>query len=79
MELHEVVHARRHLASELEQVVSHAVVTPLLVKIGHHCEVADEVRWHRRLPKPFAPLRERHVAIADRPAERLGKDARVVV
>ena len=53
MELHEVVHARRHLASELEQVVSHAVVTPLLVKIGHHREVVDEVRWHPRLPKPF--------------------------
>jgi hypothetical protein len=59
MELHEVVHARRHLASELEQVVSHAVVTPLLVKIGHHREVVDEVRWHPRLPKPFAPLNER--------------------
>jgi transposase-like protein len=27
MELHEVVHDRRHLASELEKVVSHAVVT----------------------------------------------------
>ncbi len=31
MEFHEVVHARRHLASELEKVVSHAVVTPLRV------------------------------------------------
>src|SRR5512147_1447130 len=79
MELDEVVHARRRLASELEEVVSHAVVTPLLVELGRHCEVVDEVRWRSRLPKPFAPLGEGHVAIADRPAERLGKHARVVV
>jgi hypothetical protein len=35
MELHKVMHTRRFLASELEKVVSHAVVTPLRVEVGH--------------------------------------------
>ena len=44
VKLDEVVHARRHLARELEEIVSHAVVTPLLVELGHRCEVVDEMR-----------------------------------
>ena len=38
-----------------------------------------EVRRHARPQKLFAPARERHVAIADRPAQRLGQHARVVL
>jgi hypothetical protein len=49
------------------------------VEFGHHREVVDDVRWHPGLTKPINPPGERHVTIADGPAERLGKGARVVV
>ena len=79
MELHEVCHARRRLAGELAVVLAHPVIAPLLVKLGHHREVVDGVLRQARRPKFFAQLGNWRVAIADRPAERLGKDARVVV
>src|SRR6187551_3489147 len=75
MELDEVVNARWCPARKLEQIVRHAVVAPLRVKIGHGSKVADEVRWHAKLTKLIAPLGERHVAIVDCPAKCLGKDA----
>lgn len=79
VQFHEVVQARRHLASGLEQVIRHAVILPLFVKFGHHCEVVDEVRWHAKLTKRISLLRERHVTIVDRSSKCLGKDVRVVV
>src|SRR5215813_14281892 len=51
----------------------------LLVEFGHHREVVDDMLRQARRPKFFAPLGSWRVAIADRPAERLGEDARVVV
>jgi hypothetical protein len=36
VQLDEVVHADRLLAGELEKIVRHAVVAPLLVEFGHH-------------------------------------------
>src|SRR5215471_7857727 len=39
----------------------------------------DDVLRKPRLPKALAPRREWDVAISDRPAERLGEDARIVV
>src|ERR1700674_483521 len=79
MELHEVAHVRRCFAGELAQGVRHAVVTPLPGQLGHGREAADDVLRIPRLPKDFAPRRERDVAIPDGPAERLGEDARIVV
>ncbi|BAZ21448.1 hypothetical protein NIES4073_23260 [Kalymmatonema gypsitolerans NIES-4073] len=79
VQFHEVVHARRRLAGELEQVIRHAVIPPLRVKFGHHREVVEEVRWHPKLTKRISPPGERHVTIADGSAECLGKDARIVV
>ena len=79
MEFHEVVHVRRYFAGELAHGVGHAVVTPLLVQLGHGREMVDEVLRKSRLPKAIAPRRERDVAISDGPAERLGEDARIVV
>ena len=74
MELHEVAHVRRRFAGELAHGVRHAVVTPLPGQLGHGREMADDVLRKPRLPKAFAPRRERHVAISDGPAERLGED-----
>jgi NAD(P)H-binding len=79
MEFHEVGHARRRLAGEPEVVRAHPVIASLLVELGHHREVVDDVLRQARRPKLFAPLGSRRVAIADRPAERLGEDARIVV
>ena len=72
MELHEVCHARRRLADELEVVLAHPVIAPLLVEFGHHHEVVDDMLRQARRPQFFAPLGSWRVAIADRPAERLG-------
>ena len=79
MELHEVCHARRRLAGELEVVLAHPVIAPLLVELGHHREVVDDMVRQARRAKLFAPLGSRRVTIADRPAKRLGEDARIVV
>ena len=79
MELHKVRHARRRLASELEVVLAHPVIAPLLVEFGHHRKVVDDMLRQARRQKFFAPLGNWRVAIADRPAERLGEDARIVV
>ena len=80
MELHEVCHARRRrLAGELEVVLAHPVIAPLLVEFGHHREVVDDLLRHARRPQFFTPLGSWRVAIADCPAERLGEYARVVV
>ena len=79
MQLDEVVHADRLLACEIEQVVGHTIVAALLVQLRHHREVLDSVRRHARPQKLFAPAGEWHVAIADRPAERLGEHAGVVL
>src|SRR5439155_19181869 len=79
MELHEVAHVRRCFASELDQGVRHAIVTPLPGQLGHGREMADEVLRTPRLPKAFAPRRGWDVAISDGPAERLGEDARIVI
>jgi hypothetical protein len=79
MEFHEVGHARRRLAGELEVVLAHPVIAPLLVELGHHREVVDDMLRQARRPKLFGPLGSRRVAIADRPAECLGEDARIVV
>ena len=79
MELHEVCHARRRLAGELEVVLAHPVIAPLLVEFSHHREVVDDMLRQACRPKFFALLGGWRVAIADRPAERLGEDARVVV
>src|SRR5262249_9726889 len=68
MELHEVAHARRCLASELPHGVRHAVVTTKPVQLGHSREMADDVLGKPHLPKAFAPRRERDVAISDGPA-----------
>ena len=64
------------LAGELEVVLAHPVIAPLLVEFGHHREVVDDMLRQARRPKFFAPLGSWRVAIADRPAERLGEDAR---
>ena len=77
MELHEVAHVRRCFAGELVHGVRHAVVTPLLVQLGHGREMADDVLRKPRLPKAFAPRREWDVAISDGPAERLGESTAV--
>ena len=79
MELHEVCHTRRRLAGELEVVLAHPIITPLLVEFGHHREVVDGMLRQACRPKFFAPLGSWCVAIADRPAERLGEDPRVMV
>jgi hypothetical protein len=79
MELHEVCHARRRFAGELDVVLAHPVIAPLLVEVGHHREMVDDMLRQARRPKFFTPLGSWHVAIADCPAERLGEDARVVV
>src|SRR3984893_4357622 len=79
MEIHEVAHGRRCFTGELTQGVRHSVVTSLPGQIGHGREMANEVLGKPCLPKTFAPRREWDVAISDRPAERLGKDARIVV
>src|SRR6266481_6705131 len=79
MELHEVAHVHRRSASELVHGVRQAVVTPLAVQLGHGREMADDVLGKPCPPKAFAPRRERDVAISDRPAERLGERARIVV
>ena len=73
------MHADRLLARELEQVVGHSVVAALLVQLRHHGEMLDDVRGHARSQKLFAPAGEWHVAIADRPTERLGERACVVL
>ena len=78
MQLDEVVHAYRLLACELEQVVGHTVVAALLIQLRHHGEVLDKVRRHARPQKLFAPAGEWHVAIADRPTQRLGERARIM-
>src|SRR6516165_3680403 len=79
MELHEVAHVRRRFAGELAHGVRHAIVTALPGQLGHGREMPDDVLWKLRLPKAVAPRRERDVAISDVSAERLGKDARIVV
>src|SRR6516225_11358130 len=76
MELHEVCHARRRFAGELEVIVAHPVIAPLLVEFGHDRQVVDDMLQQARRPKFFAPLGSWRVAIADRPAERLREDAR---
>jgi len=58
MELHEVRHARRPLAGELEVILAHPVIAPLLVEFGHHRKVADDMRRQARCPKFFAPIRK---------------------
>src|SRR5258708_35439882 len=68
MELHEVAHVRRCLAGELVNGVSHAVVTPLPVQLGHGREMADDVRRQPRPPKPFPPRRGADGAISDGPS-----------
>jgi hypothetical protein len=45
MEFQEVACARRSLAGELEDIVCHAIVAPLDVKIGHG-KVAGKMEWH---------------------------------
>src|SRR5215471_16840079 len=72
MELHEVRHARRRLPGQLAVVLAHPVIASLLVEFGHHREVVGDMLRHARRPKLFAPLGSWRVAIADRPAERLG-------
>src|SRR6478609_5090657 len=67
------------LAGEPGQVVGHMVVAALLAQLRHHGEVLDDVRRHARPQKLFAPAGEWHVAIADRPTQRLGEHARVVL
>src|SRR5215469_16153055 len=57
MELHEICHTRRRLAGELEVVLAHPVIAPLLVEFGHHREVVDDMLRQARRPKFFAPLR----------------------
>ena len=79
MQLDEVVHADRLLAGELEQVVGHTVVAALLVQLRHYGKVLDDVRGHASPQKLFAPVGEWHVAIVDRPTQRLGEHARVVL
>src|SRR5580704_9585903 len=79
VELQEIAHVRRGSARELADGVRHAVVTPLPGQLGHGREMPDDVLRKPRLPKAFAPRREWDVAISDGPAERLGKDARIVV
>ena len=79
MEFHEVGHPGRRLAGELAVVIAHPVIAPLLVEFGHYREVVDHMLRQARRSKLFAPLGSRHVAIADRPAECLGEDARIVV
>src|SRR6202043_3145904 len=79
MELYEVAHVRRCLAVELVHGVRHAVITPLPVQLGHGREMAYDVLRKPRLSKAFAPRREWDVAISDGPAERLGKNARIVL
>ena len=79
MELLEIYHTRRRLAGELEVVLAHPVIAPLLVEFGHHREVVDDMLRRARRPKFFVPLGSWRVAIADRPTERLGEDACVVV
>jgi hypothetical protein len=59
-------------------VLLNCAITNALI-IRHHGEVLDDVHRHARPQKLFAPARERHVAIADRPAQRLGEHARVVL
>jgi len=70
---------RRRLAGELEVVLAHPVIAPLLVEFGHHRELVDDMLRQVRRPKFFVPLGSWRVAIADRPTERLGEDACVVV
>ena len=79
MELHEVCHTRRRLAGELAVVLAHPVIASLLVELGHHREVVDDMLGQARDPKFFAPLGGGRVAIADRPAEHFGEDTRIVV
>src|SRR5262245_43242874 len=80
MELHEITHVRRCFAGELAHGVGHAIVTPLPSQLSHGGEMPDKVlRKKTRLPKASAPRREWGIAISDRPAERLGEDARIVV
>ncbi len=76
MALHEIAHVRRCFAGELAHRVRHAVVTPAPRQLRHGREMPDEVLGKSRLPKAFAPRRERDIAISDRPAERLGEDER---
>src|ERR1700738_2512492 len=64
MELHEVCHTRRRLAGELEVILAHPVIAPLLVEFGHHRKVVDDMRRQARCPKFFAPLGSWRVAIA---------------
>jgi len=63
MELHEVAHAHRCLASELLHGVRHAVVTTKPVQLGHSREMVDDVLGKPHPPKAFAPRRERDVAL----------------
>jgi hypothetical protein len=49
------------------------------VEFDHPREVVDRMLRQARRPKFIAPLGNWRVAIADRPAERLGEDARIVV
>src|SRR5262252_3118508 len=79
MELHEVAHVRRRFAGELVHGVRHAIVTSLPGQLGHGREMPDDVLRKPYLSKAFAPRRGWDVAISDRPAERPGEDARIVV
>ena len=79
MQFDKVVHAERLLARELKQILGHTVIAALLGQLRHHAEVLDRMRRHTRLQKFLAPARERHVAIADCPPERLGEDACIVL
>ena len=79
MELYEVAHVRRCFAGEVAQGVRHTIVTPLPGQFGYGREMSDDVFRVPCLTKAFAPRREWDVAISDRPAERLGEDARIVV
>ena len=69
VELDEIAHVRRRFAGELEKGVCPAVVTPLLVQLGHGGEMIDNVFRKPQPPKAFAPGLKRDVAISDGPAE----------
>ena len=48
MKFHEVGHARRRLAGELEVIVAHPVIAPLLVEFGHDRQVVDDMLQQAR-------------------------------
>jgi len=79
MELHEVCHARRSLAGELEVVLAHPIITPLLVEFGHHRGGGGRHAPTGLPAEVFRSTRKLARRDSDCPAERLGEDARIVV